>query len=226
METSKFIYPNAELHFDFEHFGPPEYHLLKIPEGVECIGKGAFSCCSGTPRIDKLVIPPSVKRIKEAAFSNCNIKELVIEDGDISLAIDKEAFSDNLLRELNLPSRVWYVGYSSFSYNIHLTELNRGDGLKTIYKHAFFGCGLKEIDFTSFAPFATKVLDFAFAGNSIRKVVFPLPYCSVSYAETAFAENPVEKVYITEGMLSSSALDEFIGLESAKKIFVSEGLVK
>lgn len=190
---------------------------LRIPDGTEVVGKSGFSECGIT--IDRLVIPPSVKRIKEKAFSDCAIKELIIEDGDVPLAIDGSSFAYNELEELVLPKRVWYVGKQSFSYCSQLKDLKDGIGLRIIYTEAFMQTSIKSLGFEKFAPFVTTIKAKAFSGCGLQTLRFPSPmYTPVEISEDAFEGNDIEEVRIRADTFVESDLEVFEGIKNARKI--------
>ena len=194
------------------------YPELELPDDIEVVAEGAFRAIGIT--IDRLIVPASVRRIKAAAFYGCGIKELEIEAGDVSMAIDGQSFAYNLLEELVLPQRVWYVGKGSFSHCSKLKRLIKADGLKTIYTSAFEETAIDSLDFEKFAPLITEIKEKAFCNCGLVSLRMPTPvgYSPIKIADNAFIGNVVKEVKARPDTFSESDLENLEGLEKAIKI--------
>ena len=62
---------------------------VTIPEGVSCIGDGAFGCCR---KFSSMIIPDGVMSVGGAAFHDC-VKLARLEIPDSVIAIGASAFS-------------------------------------------------------------------------------------------------------------------------------------
>lgn len=68
---------------------------IKLPETVVEIGEGSFRGCRA---LENIKIPKSVKKIDSYAFSYCNLTEVEVENGDVSLETD--AFNYNPIQHI------------------------------------------------------------------------------------------------------------------------------
>lgn len=125
-----------------------------IPEGVEKIGRAAFSGA----RIRKIVMPDSVKILREGAFSDCEAESIVLSNGINAIgAFAKSArtitgksefsvFSGAHIRRITIPESVKYIGPFSFLGCGNLTDVEfKEGGSCVIDDSAFVGCPLKDI---------------------------------------------------------------------------------
>lgn len=101
---------------------------VTIPEGIRCIGDGAFTeyydldDYVGMADITSIKIPKSVKRIGKYAFSKCNLNKVEIEDG-VEI-IDDNAFTGCVnLKEVDIPASV--VKLSSYAFDSDCKLKNR-----------------------------------------------------------------------------------------------------
>ncbi len=149
-----------------ETFSNCKITAIKIPEGVNSIGKEAFAGCTLLTTIN---LPNNISTISEYMFGNCtSLKELdltnivTIEDNafykcealtnikwseDLT-AIGEYAFNDCVsLETINLPSKVESLGAMAFSGCEGLKSIELPDSLNSIGQHAFSGCkSLTEIE--------------------------------------------------------------------------------
>ena len=95
-----------------------------IPDGVKCIGDGAFESCSGLRHV---TIPSSVTRIEDGAFESCSG-----------------------LTSVTIPNSVTNIGVAAFAYCSGLTSVTIGSGVTIIGDYAFFDCsGLRHVTIPS-----------------------------------------------------------------------------
>ncbi len=84
---------------------------VRIPEGVRCIGNGAFCRCASLCDVS---LPNSLKMIGEMSFAATNIKDIIIPDS-VEL-IEKRAFAFNPeLRTVYIGKSVKYIMPGAFS---------------------------------------------------------------------------------------------------------------
>lgn len=117
-------------------FQNKEIKTLKLEEGIEYIGVGAFynNQISGD-----IIIPSTVTSIKTNAFRNNFIENLNLDNVVNLQTIENYAFSSNLISELTIPSSV--VSINSHAFNSNLIEnlkLDNAVNLTKIGDYAFF----------------------------------------------------------------------------------------
>ncbi len=154
---------------------------IVIPEqidGIEItsIGEYAFDTKSvnETAKIDfmleSVVIPPSVTRIEKEAFSNNSLKELTLPSK--LEFIGRHAFDNSKLTSLVIPNNVKRIDYEAF-YGNPLSELVLGNNLEFIGNMTFYNNNLETIKI----PTSVKTIDaLAFIGKKIPKVIIPEEY--------------------------------------------------
>ena len=103
---------------------------VTIPEGVEAIGRYAFSRCSSL----KSVTLPASTRVDDYAFYNCNVSEWHYVTSEA-----EEAFLARWCSEEILP-------FNPFAETAHLVIPH---GVKTIRDRAFSNCKLASVEFPS-----------------------------------------------------------------------------
>ena len=125
---------------------------LIIPEGVEVVGKGAFSC--NNQLNGKLSLPSSLKRIGVAegemsssdggAFNDCGfIGQLMIPEGVTEIGIGSFSGCTGFSGELRLPHKLQKLGHSAFSHCTGLSgSLEIPQTLTEIPNKAFDEMGL------------------------------------------------------------------------------------
>ncbi len=121
-----------------------EERVIKIPDGVKEICKGAFKDCSGVVEIS---IPDGVKKIGWNAFEKCNSLEK-IKLPDSVQEIGNWAFEDcSALKEINIPDGIQKIAYGTFWGCSSLKEIRIPDSVQEIEDMVFNNCSaLKEIN--------------------------------------------------------------------------------
>ena len=140
-----FIYDNKIL-FDKDKstiisFRDKDTSSYVIPDGVTCIGDGAFGGCYS---LRSLVLPDGVTRIGDSAFDDCSsLSSLVIPDSVTSIGDDAFWFCSSL-RNLVIPDSVTAIGDRAFSGCCSLESLVVPDSVASIGNEAFRGCNLPD----------------------------------------------------------------------------------
>ena len=137
---------------------------LILPEGLETIGELAFWGCDG---IDRVVIPDSVRKIETKAFGSCDLKDLVIGNGVIT--IGESAFSSNNFTEVEIPSNVTYVGKTAFAYCKTLETVKVNKGTYGIKYDAFEGSALKKVYYAGTVE-ECEQFGFPFGGRELELI--------------------------------------------------------
>ena len=138
--------------------------LLKnvvIPEGVTSLGY-AFTECS---TIESVTIPKSMTKIDKWAFKDCSNLRAVNMHDDIT-KIGEEAFTGNVIEEIQLPENLDTIEISAFS-GCKLTNIIIPNKVTAIYSKAFGGCPIK----TVVLPQSLKTLEPAVFDSDILTVV-------------------------------------------------------
>ena len=117
-------------------------------ENLESISGGVFADCvnlTGT-----IVLPASLSSMKnnsyyEGAFQNTAITEVIVEDGNLKLAIEGMAFRDcSKLEKVTLPGRVYAIGGDAFMNTPALKTVIWEDGVydQSISSDAFMNSAI------------------------------------------------------------------------------------
>ena len=131
---------------------------ITIPESVTSIGKTAFVGCTGnlflkcnisssvfiSCNFDRVTVEGMVSSLDNGAFTNCNIKELVIIDGDNPLWLgnsedNKGLFSNCTITSIYLGRNLDY-NKSPFSDNDAIVKVYVGNCVTEIGSNLFGGC--------------------------------------------------------------------------------------
>jgi len=126
--------PGSVIEIGENAFLRSELKSVKISEGVETIGEGAFSQCSSLKEVE---IPDSVEMIGAGAFSDCSsLKEVEIPDSVET--IGKYAFGSCYnLEYVEIPDSVEMIGAKAFEYCENLKEVEIKDGHRFMFKNIF-----------------------------------------------------------------------------------------
>lgn len=189
-------------------FARSSLKAIKMPEGLQTIGYGAFYHCD---QLKEIEIPSTVTDIEPEAFSytaymnafqkgDASDPYLIVGDGiligyrgdastiQIPSSVKKIAggtFRNHAeLTRVSIPSTVTEIGEGAFSGCTSLSQIDGLDGVETIKDRAFYDCPLNQIHI----PASVKQIGLgAFSGASAGAVVFlgntDVP--CVSYEKTA-----------------------------------------
>lgn len=115
--------------------------LVRLPDGLESIGEGAFRGCNLTD----IEIPDSVTNIGAWAFCECHSLKSVRLSKNLSEIADGlfcrtrfEWYKD--LERIEIPSGVRRIGKYAFSGCVGLKEVMIPDSVEEVDDYAFYGC--------------------------------------------------------------------------------------
>ena len=213
-----------------------------VPEGVEEIGKDAFS---SNKQLTKLIFPSTLKTIGEGAFSNTGLKEIVfpasmktipkgiLENTQVEKIVLSEgveeigdyAFANNkLLKSVVLPSTLKKIGRGAFN-NSNLESVTLPSGLEEIDEEAF---SYNKLSAVTLPTYLKTLGDHAFSNNNLKEVTLP---SRLEVLGTAFVDNSeLSKITFSEGLkeirgASYSSLSAFSGT-SIKSVVLPKSLEK
>lgn len=109
-----------------------------IPEGIQAIGRGAFSKCENLASVR---LPSTLRSIGAVAFGDCpNITEVVLPEG--LEEIGDYVFSETGLTDIRIPDSVRTLGERAFWNCRDLRQVTLSSGLEKIEKGLFKGDSL------------------------------------------------------------------------------------
>lgn len=111
--------------------------ILKISEGIVCIGEYAFSECK---KLKNVFLPSTLRIIKKGAFSSCTrLHGIKIPDGVTAIEESTFSFCQNL-ESVDIPLSVSSIGDEAFIGCERLRNILIPDGVKFIGKNVFLYC--------------------------------------------------------------------------------------
>ena len=91
-----------------------------VPDGVTCIGVGAFAGCN---RLLSIVIPEGVTEISDTAFYYCvSLTEIAMPEGVRKIGMDAFMYCDTL-EKIAIPDSVTEIGDAAFANCGSLTDI-------------------------------------------------------------------------------------------------------
>ena len=213
-----------------------------VPEGVEEIGKDAFS---SNEQLTKIILPSTLKTIGERAFSNTSLKEIVfpasmktipkgiLENTQVEKIVISEgveeigdyAFANNkLLKSVVFPSTLKKIGRGAFK-NSNLESVTLPSGLEEIAEEAF---SYNKLSAVTLPTYLKTLGDHAFSNNNLKEVTLP---SRLEVLGTAFVDNSeLSKITFSEGLkeirgASYSSPSAFSGT-SIKSVVLPKSLEK
>lgn len=152
---------------------------IKIEDGVETIGAGAFYSFIALKNVS---MPSSVRSIGETAFSKCSQMKNINIPNSVTV-IGNSAFSGCTdLKSINIPSGITAIEKYTFSGCAALMSVNIPLGVTAIGEYAFNSSGLTDVYYGGDAEDWAAVLTGA--GND------PLTEAEIHYTPTKFAGMP------------------------------------
>lgn len=139
-----------------------------IPEGIEHIGRNAFS---RTKALSNIVFPSSILSIGDNAFYGSMITSVDLSEciGITQVSISTFCECLNLI-EVKLPETVEVIQSSAFGDCRSLKSISIPDHCQTIGFHAFVSSGIKEVIFPNHP---IQIEGRAFSGTRIESVSIP-----------------------------------------------------
>ena len=213
-----------------------------VPEGVEEIGKDAFS---SNKQLTKITLPSTLKTIGEGAFSNTGLKEIVfpatmktipygiLDNTQVEKIVLSEgveeigdyAFANNkLLKSVVLPSTLKKIGRGAFK-DSNLESVILPSGLEEIAEEAF---SYNKLSAVTLPTYLKTLGDHAFSNNNLKEVTLP---SRLEVLGTAFVDNSeLSKITFSEGLkeirgASYSSPSAFSGT-SIKSVVLPKSLEK
>lgn len=111
-------------------------------DGIEIIGNRAFL---GSRYLTQAILPTTLKEIGNYAFSGCSSLSLATLPDSLE-RIGNYAFSATKLKEVKIPSSVYWIGERAFSLCPQLTKVEIPKNIIELSNHLFYGCeALKKV---------------------------------------------------------------------------------
>ena len=151
-----------------EIFQDMDLESVIIPEGVTCIGFGAFGGCENLVRV---VIPDSMEVIEDSAFCDCtSLRDLKLPDSVIK--IGQHAFESTAIGQIMIPKGIDRIEEGTYSYCDNLSVVVIPEHITRIGMYAFSLCNnLTEV---VLPDTITEIEDQAFEScSNLKKVNIP-----------------------------------------------------
>lgn len=189
---------------------------VDIPEGVEVLGRDAFSSCSKLARVH---LPDSLRVIGAFAFNECEqLPEIDIPAGVTS--IGGRAFQGTDIRRLVIPGSVTDMSYACMPETVELQgktyylaqklkDVEIGEGVTEISKYAFCGCSLESISLPSTL---TAIGNCAFMHSTLPEIALPYGLKTIGIRAFAGAHLTTVTLPATVGYIADDAFDDCEGL--------------
>lgn len=112
------------------------FENLVIPDSVTKVGTQCFSGCNN---LKTAILSENLTNIPDYMFSHCSSLETVTMSNNISKIGDR-AFIGTALINVNLPSKLQYIGYDAFQDCDYIFSISLPASLKEIGANAFGDC--------------------------------------------------------------------------------------
>lgn len=169
----------------------------RLPEGLEAIPAGMFSCCESLEEID---IPDSVTSIGDGALFGClSLTEIYIPDEVEVIGAGAFAGCENAT-SIRLPEGLTEIGDGTFESCLSLAQIDLPDSLEVIGECAFVDCmSLESVDIPDGV---TDIGDSAFAFcTSLTDLELPDSLESIGYGAFANCE-ALENITLPESLMT------------------------
>lgn len=136
---------------EYAFYGCSKLSSLPLPDGLETIGKDAFSSSGLTD----VIMGDGMKTIGEDAYSDCKSLTKVVIGSNVT-TIGSSAFFNTSLTSAKIPNNVTTIGTGVFARCSKMLSVQIGSGLTEIPKNTFSGC--------------TELISVYIIGNNITKI--------------------------------------------------------
>ena len=150
-----------------------------IPQGIQCIGDGAFYNCDS---LMSITLSDSVTSIGDLAFFGCNsLTDIILQDNITN--IGNEAFcSCRNLTSIALPANVMSIGNKAFSYCNDLSSITLPDSITSIGVNPFESCeSLTRINVSPEHPTLAVIDGVLFSKTNKRLICYPKALVMTEY---------------------------------------------
>lgn len=218
---SSIEYPNPLANAANVYFDNALAVDLVIPEGVEFIGKNAFS---GIKSIKSVSLPSTLTEIHAKAFRLCdNLETVTFSEG--LLKIENEAFyGARALRAAILPETLTELGAYAFEYCKSLKEVYIPSLVLTIPTYAFNDCtSLSKVTFSD-ESVLTEIATYAFQ-NCKALLEIDIPDTVTSLGDYVFSScKALKKIDLSALELTNIPTYAFEDCTALKKVTLPETL--
>ena len=193
-----------------------------IPEGVTCIGEGAFWGCTSLTNIS---IPESVTSIGNKAFQYCSsLTNINIPESVTSIGNDA-FYCCSSLTTITIPEGVKSIGFRAFFFCTSLTTITISEGVKSIGSNAFQYCSsLTAVTIPeSVKSIGTWIFSYC---SSLTDITIPEGVTSIGYA--AFSDCSSLTTITCEAATPPTIDDSstFDGVDKSIPVYVPAGSVE
>ncbi len=142
---------------------------VRIPEGIQRIGHGAFYGCAQLEEVD---LPDTVEYLGNRAFAFCRSLRQIHLPQNLQTLGESTFVHNQGLQAVFLPDGLTCIGRFSFVGCTSLKTIHFPDGLKTIEWGAFEEC--QSLERLTFPDSLEEIGDYAFVGcSSLKEVSLP-----------------------------------------------------
>lgn len=135
----------------------------------------------------ELMFENPITSIEQEAFAESTCSKLIFKS-EVGIIENNAFFSCKYLRSVSFEDYLGSLYFSAFEDCSNLDEFNHKT-INTIHAHAFYNCGLKEVDMSNIS----RISSLAFAYNNIKTVKIN---DNIRLDDNVFADNPLKKVVI------------------------------
>lgn len=134
--------PDSLYEIKNEAFALSGLGCIKIPNGVSCIGDGAFECCH---YLYSITMPNRLNKLGDAVFNMCDHLESIVVPAGITNVSNHLFKGCTTLRNVVLSDDIVSIGEYTFDGCINLENLNIPNSVKSIGNGAFYNSAVRNI---------------------------------------------------------------------------------